>query len=92
MKQTIDTYLELINAGVLPEDARFVLPNATCTSLIMTMNARSLFNFFEQRACDVAQWEIRNLAIEMLKLVKNVAPITFKNAGPSCISLDTPRD
>lgn len=67
------------------EDARFVLPNACDTRIIMTMNVRSLYNFFNLRCCNRAQWEIRELATEMLRLVKGVAPILFKNAGPSCV-------
>ncbi len=67
------------------EDARFVLPNACDTRMIVTMNARSLYNFFRQRCCTRAQWEIRALAIEMLRLVKGVAPTLFAGAGPSCV-------
>lgn len=67
------------------EDARFVLPNACETKLIMTINARSLMNFFHHRCCNRAQWEIRELANKMLDLVKEVSPILFKNAGPSCV-------
>lgn len=67
------------------EDARFVLPNACDTRIIVTMNARSLYNFFRQRCCNRAQWEIRAVATEMLALVKEVAPVLFKNAGPSCV-------
>lgn len=68
------------------EDARFVLPNACDTRIIMTMNARSLRNFFALRCCNRAQWEIRELACQMLKLVKGAAPLLFANAGPSCLS------
>jgi len=68
------------------EDARFVLPNACETKLIMTMNARSLLNFFHHRCCSRAQWEIRAMADEMLKLVREVAPTLFKLAGPSCLA------
>ena len=67
------------------EDARFVLPNACETKLVMTFNARSLLNFFSERCCDRAQWEIRAMADEMLKIVKEVAPVIFKNAGPKCV-------
>lgn len=67
------------------EDARFVLPNACDTNLICTMNARSLINFFSHRCCNRAQWEIRDLAIDMLKLVIAVAPNLFKSAGPPCL-------
>ena len=68
------------------EDARYVLPNACETKMVVTMNARSLYNFFHHRCCERAQWEIRALADEMLKKVKEVAPTLFANAGPSCIS------
>jgi thymidylate synthase (FAD) len=67
------------------EDARFVLPNACETKIIVTMNARSLMNFFRLRCCNRAQWEIRAVAHEMLKCVSEVAPNLFKNAGPSCV-------
>ena len=66
------------------EDARFVLPNACHTKLIATLNARSLLNFFSQRCCNRAQWEIRALATEMLRLVRQVAPPIFQKAGPPC--------
>lgn len=68
------------------EDARFVLPNACTTKLIVTMNARSLMNFFHHRCCNRAQWEIRELAEQMLCLCLKVAPNLFKNAGPSCVA------
>ncbi len=67
------------------QDARFVLPNACETKIMITMNARELIHFFSQRCCHRAQWEIRALATEMLKLVKPVAPTIFKKAGPECI-------
>ncbi len=67
------------------EDARFVLPNACETKLVMTFNARSLLNFFSERCCERAQWEIRDLADKMLALVREKAPVIFKNAGPKCI-------
>lgn len=68
------------------EDARFVLPNACETKIVMTFNARSLLNMFHHRCCERAQWEIRAMAEEMLRLVKEVAPTLFKYAGPSCVS------
>ena len=67
------------------EDARFVLPNACDTKMIVTMNARSLMNFFRLRCCTRAQWEIKAVADEMLRLCYEVAPVLFKNAGPSCL-------
>ena len=68
------------------EDARYVLPNACETKLICTFNARSLLNFFSHRCCNRAQWEIRNLATEMLREVCKVAPNVFKKAGPRCLN------
>lgn len=68
------------------EDARYILPNSCETNLVATFNARSLYNFFELRACDRAQWEIRDLAEKMYKLVIDVAPSLFAKAGPSCVS------
>ncbi len=67
------------------EDARYVLPNACETMIVFTMNVRELLHFFNVRCCNRAQWEIRNLAYEMLKQCYEVAPILFKNAGPNCI-------
>lgn len=66
------------------EDARFVLPNACETKMVVTMNARSLMNFFRQRCCRRAQWEIRAVACEMLRLCCEVAPTLFSHAGPPC--------
>ena len=67
------------------EDARFVLPNACATKMIVTMNVRSLYNFFSHRCCNRAQWEIRDLATEMLRLCREAAPELFDKAGPSCL-------
>jgi len=68
------------------EDARFVLPNAAETKMIVTMNARELLHFFTLRCCNRAQWEIRQLATEMLRLVKRAAPSIFAEAGPPCVA------
>lgn len=68
------------------EDARSVLPNACDTKIVMTMNVRSLYNFFHLRCCSRAQWEIRELATEMLRQVKQIAPALFRKAGPPCVS------
>lgn len=67
------------------EDARYVLPNACETKLVVTMNARSLLNFFKLRCCNRAQDEIRAVADEMLKLCKKTAPLIFKYAGAPCV-------
>lgn len=68
------------------EDARFVLPNACETKMVMTMNCRSLINFFNLRCCNRAQWEIRAVADEMLRLVLPLAPHIFAQAGPRCLT------
>jgi len=66
------------------EDARFALPNACETKMVMTMNARSLMNFFEKRCCNRAQWEIKEVADQMLDKVLEVAPNLFAKAGAKC--------
>ncbi len=68
------------------EDARFVLPNACETKMVLTMNCRSLLNFFNLRCCERAQWEIRAVADEMLRLVLPLAPHIFAAAGPRCLT------
>ena len=68
------------------EDARCVLPNACGTKMVMTMNCRSLLNFFNLRCCERAQWEIRAVADEMLRLVLPLAPHIFAAAGPRCLT------
>jgi len=78
-------YRQLIDAGVPAEDARFVLPNAAQTKLVLSMNARELLHFFNLRCCRRAQWEIRAMAKEMLRLVRPVAPLIFAQAGPGCL-------
>jgi len=78
-------YLKLVEEGYSEEDSRFVLPNATETKMIITMNARELLHFYELRTCERAQWEIRNMAKEMLKLAYATAPNLFKDAGPNCL-------
>lgn len=86
MRTIWDQYNQLLSLGIPAEDARYVLPNAACTNIIVTMNSRSLLNFFELRCCLHAQWEIRQLANKMLKLVKKEAPQIFRDAGPPCQS------
>jgi thymidylate synthase (FAD) len=78
-------YDEMLMAGVAAEDARYILPQASATKIIMTMNARELLHFFSLRCCNRAQWEIREMACRMLALAKEIAPVIFKNAGPSCM-------
>lgn len=79
-------YKQLVEMGLQPEDARYLLPNATETKIIITMNARELLHFFKLRCCERAQWEIRSMAVGMLKLAKQVAPTIFRDAGPGCVA------
>ena len=79
-----DIYKQLLEAGVDAEDARYVMPNAATTTIVVTMNARELRHFFRMRCCNRAQAEIRYVANEMLKLCKGVAYELFEDAGPAC--------
>ena len=83
-----EVYQRLIESGVPKEDARFVLPNAAQTSLLMTMDGGSLMHFFGLRLCERAQWEVRAMAEEVLRQVRVVEPELFDNAGPYCVQLD----
>ena len=82
-----DDYKNLLENNIPREDARYVLPNATATRMIVTMNARALLHFFNLRCCNRAMREIRELANAMLDLVKKIAPTLFEKAGASCVSL-----
>jgi thymidylate synthase (FAD) len=77
-------YRELVESGVAAEDARYLLPNAMETKIVITMNVRELLHFFELRCCKRAQWEIRDLALAMLALSEPTAPYIFMDAGASC--------
>ena len=87
MQQWYENWQERLGAAgeKSNEDARFVLPNACETRMVITMNARELMHFFSLRCCNRAQWEIRALAWEMLRLAEKAAPTLFKNSGPGCI-------
>jgi thymidylate synthase (FAD) len=80
-------YDRMIENGVPKEDARFILPNATETSLLVTMDGRALYHFFGLRCCNRAQWEIRAVADGMLTVVRDVEPDLFRGAGPYCFQL-----
>lgn len=77
-------YRELLDRGIAKEDARYVLPIGALSRIVATFNARSLLNLFALRCCERAQWEIRDIAREMLAQVRVVAPRLFAKAGPSC--------
>ena len=79
------SYRKLVEAGVPAEDARYLLPNACESKIVVTMNIRELLHFFSLRCCNRAQWEIRAVACEMLRLARPTAPHIFKTAGPGCV-------
>jgi len=93
MDQARKAYDRLVELGLaegrsresVQEDARFVLPNAAETKIVVTMNARELRHFFAVRCCNRAQWEIRALAWELRGLVRQLAPALFHKSGPGCL-------
>ncbi len=84
-EQIHDFYEEMLKSGVEAEDARYILPNASETKIILSMNGRELLHFFTVRCCNRAQWEIKELATGMLKIIKQVCPVVFEKAGPNCL-------
>ena len=86
MEGLSEFYHCLLSYGIPEEDARYILPNACCTNIVVTMNARELRHFFALRCCSRAQHEIRELADKMLELCKEVAPTIFADAGASCVA------
>ncbi len=88
MQQWYNEWVDALgNAGEKSnEDARFVLPNAAETRMLVTMNTRELAHFFNLRCCNRAQWEIRSVAWQMLELCRKVSPVLFANYGPSCLN------
>lgn len=87
MDKIKNSYGLLESLGVPQEDARAVLPNACATRLVMTMNVRELWHFFNTRCCTRAQLEIRTMANQMLAILKKQHPFLFKNSGAICDSL-----
>ncbi len=80
-----DAYSKLEEMGIPAEDARYLLPNGCTTNITITMNARELLHFFTLRCCNRAQWEIREMADQMLALCREVSPVIFRDAGPACV-------
>lgn len=88
--QVIEGYEKLLDMGIPAEDARYLLPNAAETKIVITMNIRELLHFFSLRCCNRAQWEIREMAHRMLELVRPTAPYIFMDAGAPCIRGNCP--
>ena len=85
VKELDEIYQLLLDHNIKAEDARYILPQAVTTKMIISANARELLHIFKLRCCNRAQWEIRKLAMNMLKEVKSIAPTIFENAGPPCV-------
>ena len=85
VEKTVEAYQAFLEAGVPAEDARYILPNAAESKIVVTMNIRELLHFFSLRCCNRAQWEIRELAWKMLELARPTAPFIFADAGPGCV-------
>ena len=84
MQEIWGAYEEL--AELVPkEDARYLLPNACHTNIVITMNARELLHFFSLRCYNRAQWEIREMALRMMALCQEASPDIFREAGPPCV-------
>jgi thymidylate synthase (FAD) len=79
ISRTNELYKKMLSAKINREDARFLLTQAVETKIVVTMNGRELRYFITLRADKSAQWEIRALAIEMLKKAYNVAPLLFED-------------
>lgn len=79
-----NAYQMFIESGIPAEDARMVLPNACTTNLTMTMNLRELIHFTDERCCTCAQWEIRDMARRMAKLIIEKIPELKLYLGPKC--------
>ncbi len=92
LDKTVETYEKLVEMGIKKEDARFVIPQGVASNILVTMNARELIHFFRLRCCVRAQWEIREAAIEMLKLAKKHAPVIFEDSGPACVKGRCPEE
>ena len=77
-------YRAALREGIPAEDARYLLPHCVATQIVVTMNFRTLLHFFAERCCSRAQWEIRDIAGQMLDICKELYPAIFENAGPKC--------
>ena len=85
IQAAVDAYHALLEVGVPAEDARYLLPNAAESKIVITMNVRELLHFFSLRCCNRAQWEIRDMAHRMLELARPTAPFIFADAGAPCV-------
>jgi len=83
-REAFSAYCDLVDRGIHQEEARYLLPQALESKIVVTMNGRALHHFFSLRCCTRAQGEIRTMAQKMLNLVKGKAPLLFETAGAAC--------
>lgn len=91
LEAAYNAYDAMVSNGVPRENARYILPNAAMTDMVVTANFRALLHFFELRLCLRAQWEIRELATEMRQICCEIAPLVFRESGPDCSRCQDPR-
>ncbi|MBD3191438.1 MAG: FAD-dependent thymidylate synthase [Candidatus Heimdallarchaeota archaeon] len=84
LQKVVELRKQLDDLDIPLEDSRYFLPNACKSAIVLSMNARSLWNFFDFRICNQAQWEIRKMAKMMFHLVKKAAPALFNWWTPRC--------
>ena len=84
MREISKTYNELLDLNIKKEDARYILPNASYTNIIVTMNARAFIEQCEKRLCNRAQWEIREMYRNMRNLIKDIYPTVYELSKPPC--------
>jgi len=78
IEDAVESYQDLLDLGMPPEDARFVLPIGTKVNIVMSMNARMLMHVADMRAAADAQWEIREMTERILEIAADWCPITFE--------------
>ena len=84
MDKVAKLYQDMLNDGIPSEDARYILPNACFTSLVVSMNARAFVEACQKRTCNKAQWEIRDMFIHMRNLIEKIYPHIYELCFPSC--------
>ena len=87
MTKIKEFYDDAVEAGIKAEDARYVLPNAACTNIVVTTNLRNLIHILGLRCCTRAQWEIRAVYRELSKQLKHAFPFIEKYLDANCVQL-----
>lgn len=84
LERAAHAYKDMVADGVPAEDARFILPNATATNIVVSMNCRALLHFLEERCCNKSQWEINSMAWNIREKLVDALPDVFGDCGPKC--------